>query len=101
MEIKNNYEKSRYEILINGELAGFADYEVIEDTVKFPHTEVDPAFGGRGVGSALVEFALEDVKEQGKFVAPICPFVAKAISKKPDQYPSLVPESERAKYGIA
>ncbi len=101
MEIKNNYEKSRYEILINGELAGFADYEVIEDTVKFPHTEVDPAFGGRGVGSALVEFALEDVKEQGKFVAPICPFVAKAISKKPDQYLSLVPESERAKYGIA
>ena len=101
MEIKNNYEKSRYEILINGELAGFADYEVIEDTVKFPHTEVDPAFGGRGVGSALVKFALEDVKEQGKFVAPICPFVAKAISKKPDQYLSLVPESERAKYGIA
>ena len=101
MEIKNDYEKSRYEILINGELAGFADYEVIEDTVKFPHTEVDPAFGGRGVGTALVEFALEDVKEQGKFVAPICPFVAKAISKKPDQYLSLVPESERAKYGIA
>ena len=101
MEIKNNYEKSRYEIFIEGELAGFADYEVIEDTVKFPHTEVDPAFGGRGVGSALVEFALEDVKEQGKFVAPICPFVAKAISKKPDQYLSLVPESERAKYGIA
>ena len=101
MEIKNNYEKSRYEIFIEGELAGFADYKVIEDTVTFPHTEVDPAFGGRGVGSALVEFALENVKEQGKFVAPICPFVAKAISKKPDQYLSLVPESERAKYGIA
>ena len=33
MEIKNNYEKSRYEIFIEGELAGFADYKVIEDTV--------------------------------------------------------------------
>jgi len=100
MEIKNNYEKSRYEIFIEGELAGFADYKVIEDTVTFPHTEVDPAFGGRGVGSALVEFALEDVKEQGKFVAPVCPFVSKAIAKNPDKFLKLVLESERNKYGL-
>ncbi len=101
MEIKNNIEKSRYEIFIDSELAGFADYKIVGDTVKFPHTEVNPAFGGRGVGSSLVEFALDDVKKQQKFVAPICPFVAKAISKKPDQYLELVPETERAKYGIA
>lgn len=101
MEIKNNKEKSRYEIFIDGELAGFADYKVVAETIKFPHTEVDPAFGGRGVGSSLVEFALDDVKSQGKFVAPICPFVAKAIAKKPDQYLDLVPETERSKYGIA
>ncbi len=101
MEIKNNIEKSRYEIFIDSELAGFADYKIVGDTVKFPHTEVNPAFGGRGVGSSLVEFALDDVKKQYKFVAPICPFVAKAISKKPDQYLELVPETERAKYGIA
>ena len=101
MEIKNNIEKSRYEIFIDSELAGFADYKIVGDTVKFPHTEVNPAFGGRGVGSSLVEFALDDVKRQRKFVAPICPFVAKAISKKPDQYLELVPETERAKYGIA
>ena len=101
MEIKNNIEKSRYEIFIDGKLAGFADYKIEGETVKFPHTEVNPAFGGRGVGSSLVEFALDDVKKQYKFVAPICPFVAKAISKKPDQYLELVPETERAKYGIA
>lgn len=101
MEITNNLEKCRYEIFIDGELAGFADYKIAGGTVKFPHTEVDPAFGGRGVGSALVEFALDEVKKQNKFVAPICPFVAKAILKKPDQYLELVPETERAKYGIA
>jgi predicted GNAT family acetyltransferase len=101
LEIANNLEKSRYEIFIEGKLAGFADYKILGETVKFPHTEVDPAFGGRGVGSSLVEFALDDVKKQHKLVAPICPFVAKAISKKPDQYLELVPETERAKYGIA
>ena len=101
MEIINNLEKSRYEIFIEGKLAGFADYEIEDGTVKFPHTEVDPAFGGRGVGSSLVEFALNEVKKQLKLVAPICPFVAKAISKKPDQYLELVPQAERAKYGIA
>ena len=101
MEVVNNNLLSRFEIFLDGQIAGFAEYKIEGHTIKFPHTEVDPAFGGRGVGSALVEFALENVKEQGKFVAPICPFVAKAISKKPDQYLSLVPESERAKYGIA
>ena len=101
MEITNNLAESRYEIFIEGELAGFADYKVIEDTVTFPHTEVDPAFGGRGVGSALVEFALNDVATLGKFVAPVCPFVSKAIAKNPDKFLKLVLESERKKYGLA
>src|SRR5690606_30405131 len=37
----------------DGTVAGFAAYERTPGTVIFTHTEVDPAFEGRGVGSAL------------------------------------------------
>ncbi len=101
MEITNNSARSRYEIFIEGELAGFADYTFSGDTITFPHTEIFPQFGGRGLGSALIEFALNDVASLGKFVAPVCPFVSKAIAKNPDKFLKLVLESERIKYGLA
>ena len=101
MEITNNLAQSRYEIFIEGELAGFADYTLSGDTITFPHTEIFSQFGGRGLGSALVEFALNDVASLGKFVAPVCPFVSKAIAKNPNKFLKLVLESERNKYGLA
>lgn len=101
MKITNNSDQSRYEIFIEGELAGFADYTISGDTVTFPHTEIFPKFGGRGLGSSLVEFALNDVTSLGKFVAPVCPFVSKVIAKNPDNFLKLVPKSERNKYGLA
>jgi predicted GNAT family acetyltransferase len=101
MEITNNSEKMRYEILIEGELAGFADYIISGDTVTFRHTEIFSQFGGRGLGSSLVEFALNDITSLGKFVAPVCPFVSKAIAKNPEKFLKLVPESERNKYALA
>jgi predicted GNAT family acetyltransferase len=101
MKITNNSDKSRYELFIEGELAGFADYTISGDTITFPHTEILPQFGGRGLGSSLVDFALNDVTSLGKFVAPACPFVSKAIAKNPDKFLKLVPESERNKYGLA
>jgi predicted GNAT family acetyltransferase len=100
LEVVNNNLLSRFEIFLDGQIAGFAEYKIEGHTIKFPHTEVDPAFGGKGVGRALVEFALNDAKKQGKFVAPICPFVARAIAKNPENYLELVPESERTKYKL-
>jgi predicted GNAT family acetyltransferase len=101
LEIINNQTASRYEIRIEDELAGFADYTISGDTITFPHTQIFPQFGGRGLGSSLVEFALNDVASLGKFVAPVCPFVSKAIAKNPDKFLKLVPEIERNKYGLA
>jgi predicted GNAT family acetyltransferase len=100
LKVSKNEESSRFEAHLDGELAGFADYKLRGDTVVFPHTEVDPKFGGKGIGSALIEFALDSVESDGFKVAPICPFVAKTISKNPEKYLHLVPESQRAKYKL-
>lgn len=51
----------------------------------FTHTEVDPAFEGRGIGGALARHALDAVRAAGtRRVLPICPFIKGWIGKHPD-----------------
>lgn len=83
-EITDNAEQGRYEIRLDGDLAGFAEYERGEGAVVFTHTEVDSAFEGKGVGSALARGALDDVRSQGLSVVPLCPFIKKWILRHPD-----------------
>ncbi|WP_413320213.1 GNAT family N-acetyltransferase [Agrococcus sp. 1P02AA] len=75
IEIVHETEASRYEAHIDGALAGFADYVDADGVRSFTHTEIDPAFGGRGVGSQLVDDALRSTIAEGKRIRPICSFV--------------------------
>ncbi len=77
-------KQDRYEIETHGQTVGHAIYRVDGDVVTMPHTEVDPAFGGRGLAGELVQFALDDVRSQGLKVDPACPYVAKWIDRHPD-----------------
>jgi uncharacterized protein len=88
-EITDNAGEGRYEIRVDGGLAGFAEYERRDGAVVFTHTEVDPAFEGRGIGGALARGALDDVRAKGDPVVPLCPFIKKWIGKHPD-YQDLV-----------
>ncbi|MGY2703262.1 GNAT family N-acetyltransferase [Nocardioides sp. HB32] len=84
-----NPQAGRYEAHIDGELAGFAEYQLTDRLVVFTHTEVDDRFEGRGVGSAIARFGLDDVRGTGKQVLPLCPFIKGWIEKHPD-YQDLV-----------
>ena len=85
MEVTNAEAKSRYEITVDGQLAGFVDYTVGDGTVALIHTEIDDAFGGQGVGGRLAQGALDDIRRQGMKVSPICPFIKSYIDKHPDE----------------
>ncbi len=50
-------DRSRFEAHLDGDLAGFAEYQLAEGLIVFTHTEVDESFEGRGVGSALARAA--------------------------------------------
>src|SRR5262245_30650845 len=83
-------ERHRYEVTVDGELAGFAVYEDRADGVRvFTHTEVDDAYEGRGVGSALARGALDDVRASGGRLVARCPFIA-AFIRRHDEYADLV-----------
>ena len=88
VDVIDNPEASRFEARLDGELAGFAEYQLTDQLIVFTHTEVDPAFEGRGVGSALARYALDQVRDAGtRKVLPICPFIKAWIGKHPDYIP--------------
>jgi predicted GNAT family acetyltransferase len=74
----------------DGALAGFTQYRLPDDVhVDFVHTEVDDAYEGQGLASKLVEFALADVREQGKRIIPHCPYVARWIRKHEGRFDDI------------
>ena len=89
IEVRKNEDSHRYEASIDGAQVGFAEYQLTDRLVIFTHTEVDDRFEGRGVGSAIARFALDDVRTTGKRVLPLCPFIKAWIGKHPD-YEDLV-----------
>ncbi|MEY9259339.1 putative GNAT family acetyltransferase [Brevibacterium epidermidis] len=52
----------------------------------FHHTVVDEQFGGRGLSKILVAEALEDSRERGVTVVPVCPLFVKKLQETGDDY---------------
>ena len=100
ISILKNDELNRFEIYSDGELAGFADFKIENQMISYTHTEIDPRFGGKGLGSRLIKEALDEALEQNLEVAPHCSFVSAYIKKSGEKYLHLVPESKRVKFDL-
>ena len=99
VEIRDDREAGRWEVLVDGELAGFAQYRDRRGLVAFTHTEIDDRFEGQGLGGRLVRAALDDARERGLAVLPFCPFVNGWIGRH-REYVDLVPEAYRAQFDL-
>lgn len=94
IEIRDNAEQSRFEIVVDGVVAGFAEYRLTADKITFTHTEVGDAYEGQGLAGKLVARALDASRDTGLKVVPLCPYVAKYISRHPE-YQDLLAEDAR------
>jgi predicted GNAT family acetyltransferase len=99
-EVRDNPEKSRYEIYDDGELAGFSDYQLGKDMIAITHTEIDEAFGGKGLGKMLATDMLADVRTRGLALRPFCSYVRKVVERNTGQYLDLVRPEDRARFDL-
>jgi predicted GNAT family acetyltransferase len=53
------------------------------DKIIIDHTEVSPAFNGKGLGKKLVEKAVEVAREKNWKIIPLCPFAKKTFDRNP------------------
>ena len=91
LHVEHRRERRRYELRLGDELVGFADYRPHEGGIAITHTEVEPEHEGQGFGSKLAEAALDDAREHGLEVDPVCPFVAHFMTLHPE-YEELRPK---------
>lgn len=83
-ELILNEVKKRFEMEVDGHIA-FIEYILTNDDVMFlTHTEVPKSLGGKGIGSSIIQKALNYIKEHNYSLAPLCPFVAKYLVKNPE-----------------
>lgn len=88
--VSHNPQRNRYEIHDGDTIIGHTDYRAGEGTQRvFVHTEVDENYGGAGLAGRLVNFALDDVAAHGGRIVPVCPYVAKYVTKHHD-YDNIV-----------
>lgn len=84
-------DRSRYEISLDGEPAGFTVYLDRDGQRIFYHTEIDERFGGKGLAGALVAYALGDARDAGWRIVPVCPYVARWVKNHHDVDDALDP----------
>ena len=84
VDVHDNPSLLRFEIHDDDMLAGFAQYVRRSGRIFFVHTEIDPEFEGKGLGSRLAAGALAAERPRAKFV-PLCPFIRSFIDRHPDE----------------
>ena len=81
--VVRNETESRYELQIDGEVVGVADYSLNDTVLTIPHTEITPALRGQGLGEQLVRGVLDDAAHRNMRVVPLCWFVRDFIRDHP------------------
>jgi predicted GNAT family acetyltransferase len=89
--VRDNVGKHRFEVDLGDGSVAIAQYTLPKGKIVFIHTEVPPAHRGKGVGTALIRFALASARERGLEVIPICPFFAAYIAEHPEEQDLLDP----------
>lgn len=93
-------ERSRFEVRVAGELAGFAEYRRTPTMIAFTHTQIDPRFEGQGLAGRLARTALEETRAAELAVMPFCGFIRGYIDRNSADYLDLVPQAMRRNFGL-
>lgn len=91
LPIVDNEAKSRLEIVLDGEPAQL-EYERMGDYVVCLHTSVPEGYRRRGLGNRLARHLLEQAREAGLRVVPLCPFVRYYVNRHPE-YAAIIAEA--------
>ena len=99
LTVRDNPDRKRFEIDLGDGSLAIAEYTLPAGKIMFTHTEVPEAHEGKGIGTALMRFALDAARERGLKVIPICPFFAAYMQKNADVQDLLDP-AWRIKFGL-
>jgi len=74
-----NKDEQRSEAIIDDEIIGVCEYEIINDKWAITHTAVDQKFGGQGIAKKLVLKIVDEARINGVKILPICSYAKKML----------------------
>jgi predicted GNAT family acetyltransferase len=84
--------KGRYFVVVDGVVAEMTYSRVSNDMIIIDHTDVPAAQRGRRIGEHLVRKAVEDARQDGVVIVPLCPF-AKAQFERHAEWQDVIARS--------
>jgi predicted GNAT family acetyltransferase len=97
-EIRDDRERHRYELTIEGQTAVVL-YNPVQGGLMITETLVPKPLEGRGVASRMARHVLGDLRDRGLQVLPVCPFFSAYLKKHPE-WTDIVHPHYRAALGL-
>jgi uncharacterized protein len=94
LNLQINSANNRLELAVDGNIA-FIEYKLSKQDLFLIHTEVPAALEGRGVGSAIVQKALQYAKDHSYKIVPLCPFVLTYLKRHKEWDDIVAPHADR------
>jgi predicted GNAT family acetyltransferase len=91
LNVRNDPERGRYELTVDGAPAGIITYRRDGDVLVLQHTEVDDAYEGQGLGGEFAARVLDDVRADALRIRPDCPFIRHFLDEHPEYGDLVVP----------
>jgi len=85
----DNPDARRYELHIDGELIGTADYAVSGDTVAITRVFTRPTHRGQGLAFRTTEYAVDRIVADGRKVVPVCWVAERWFGAHPERADAL------------
>ncbi|MFC8044840.1 GNAT family N-acetyltransferase [Nocardia sp. NPDC057353] len=98
IEVRTNTALERFELHIDGAIAGYAEYQDTAGERAFVRSEIY-ASPDRGHAATLFEAALRATRAQGFEVLPMCPLVNRYIGTRAEHV-AAVPSWARSQFGL-
>jgi predicted GNAT family acetyltransferase len=90
-EVIHNTDQNRYEIWLDGEKVGHADYSRMPGALHLVHTEVDPAHQGKQLAGILMQGLVDDVRATGRDkIVPVCSYTVMWMQRHPETHDLLL-----------
>ena len=97
--VQEDQGRGAFVLHVDGVEAGHVDVRRRKDRIVLVHTEVDEAYGGRGLAGRLVRAVFEAARSEGVALVPLCPYAQRWLGSHPE-YLADVPLQTRQELGL-
>lgn len=84
--VLNEEHKGEVQLFSDDRKVGFMDIQISGNVLTVFHTEVDPAYEGRGFAKLLLHQLVEYTRENTLKIMPLCPYVHLQFRRHPGEY---------------